>query len=73
VSEEDVRLWLTRLETKLDVVLDQHGTTLNDHETRIRNLEKRPIGLTGNRLVAGAVAVLGLAISIMTVLDRLYA
>ncbi|PSL04141.1 hypothetical protein CLV30_106146 [Haloactinopolyspora alba] len=41
MSDEDVRLWLTRLETKLDVVLTQHGTKIDDHEDRLRVVEAR--------------------------------
>lgn len=32
----DTRIALARMETKLDLVLGQHGTKLDDHEARLR-------------------------------------
>ncbi|MCE7008726.1 hypothetical protein LWC34_38835 [Kibdelosporangium philippinense] len=40
MSEELVTDRLTRIETKLDLALTQHREELNDHETRIRKLER---------------------------------
>jgi len=33
----------TRMETKVDVVLTQHGAKLEDHETRLRRVEDRRV------------------------------
>ncbi len=71
-EDADVRIWLTRLETKLDVVIDQHESKIDDHEDRIRTLESRPAGITGNKLIASAGACVALIVSILAILDRLY-
>lgn len=51
----ETRILLARLETKLDLVIGQHGTRLTDHETRIRVVEARPY-VTPKGLVAALVS-----------------
>lgn len=57
----DTRVALARMETKLDLVLGQHGTKLDDHEARLRIVEDRktvsPMSLLS--AVGGGVGVLG--------------
>lgn len=52
-NDSPVLIMFTRLEAKLDVALaqhgaklDQHGSDIADHETRIRGVEARPIAPT---------------------------
>ena len=40
-EEEAMPGWAVRLETKVDIVLSQHGSRLDDHEVRIRGQEAR--------------------------------
>lgn len=67
----EVRVLLARFETKLDVVIGQHGEQLKDHEGRLRVVESRktvsPMGLLG--ALASVLAVVGGSVAI---LDRLY-
>jgi hypothetical protein len=66
-TEANLLIAFTRMETKVDVVLTQHGAKLEDHETRLRVVEDRrtvsPAALwtavtTGSGLVFGAVTIL---------------
>jgi len=41
-AEASLLVAFTRMETKVDVVLTQHGAKLEDHETRLRVVEDRP-------------------------------
>lgn len=41
-AEANLLVAFTRMETKVDVVLTQHGAKLEDHETRLRKVEDRP-------------------------------
>lgn len=41
MMEESVESRLTRIETKLDVVIDTHKTLSADHENRLRGLERK--------------------------------
>ena len=67
----EIRILLARFETKLDIVLQQHGDQLLDHEKRLRVLEERktvsPMTLLAS--CATAVALLG---GTLTFLDRIY-
>jgi hypothetical protein len=65
-TEASLLVAFTRMETKVDVVLTQHGAKLEDHETRLRVVEDRrtvsPAALwtavtTGAGLVFGAVTL----------------
>jgi GTPase len=38
-TEASLLVAFTRMETKVDVVLGQHGTKLDDHEARLRKVE----------------------------------
>lgn len=66
-AEASLLIAFTRMETKVDVVLSQHGAKLEDHEARLRAVEDRrtvsPTGLwaavtTGAGLVFGALTIL---------------
>lgn len=67
----EIRVLLARFETKLDLVIGQHGETLKDHEARIRTVEERktvsPAGLAA-ALVTGMTVLGGL----VAFFDRLY-
>lgn len=67
----DVRVTLARFETKLDLVISQHGSTLTDHEARLRNVEARPT-VTPKGLVAAIVSTVGILGGSVAFLDRLY-
>ena len=65
-TEANLLIAFTRMETKVDVVLTQHGQKLEDHEARLRVVEDRrtvsPTALwtavtTGAGLVFGAVTL----------------
>ena len=59
-DQEWIERWV-RLETKIDLVVKDHGDQINDHEDRIRSLEQRPV-VTPRGLVAAissAVVILG--------------
>lgn len=40
-EEEPMPGWAVRLETKVDIVLTQHGSRIDDHELRLRVQEAR--------------------------------
>lgn len=42
-SDSDIRVIMTRLEAKVDVVLAQHGAKLENHDNEIRELKARPV------------------------------
>lgn len=53
--------WAVRLETKVDIVLTQHGTQLADHEVRLREMQQ---GLSNLRYVTPAQLWAGIVSSI---------
>ncbi|WP_329105528.1 hypothetical protein OG792_32875 [Micromonospora sp. NBC_01699] len=66
--EVQVQIWFARLEAKLDIALSQHA----DHETRLREIERRPV-VTPRAMWVGLAAVGGLVAAAQPFLDRLYA
>lgn len=67
----DVRVTLARFETKLDLAIGQHGTRLDDHETRLRIVEARRC-VTPTGLTAALASTLAIAGGLVAVFDRLY-
>lgn len=67
----EIRVLLARFETKLDIVLGQHDTRLNDHETRLRTVEERKT-VSPSALLASSATVVALVGGTLTFLDRLY-
>lgn len=67
----DVRVTLARFETKLDLVIGQHGTRLDDHEGRLRAVEARPT-VTPKGLVAAIASTVAILGGSVAFLDRLY-
>lgn len=58
---------LVRIETKLDVLIKQHTTTSDDHEKRLRGLERWRYALPTSLVLAlgsTAVAVIALLVQI---------
>ena len=49
MTDHDLRVWLARIETKLDRVVQDKA----DHETRIRTLEQRSWSLAGIASIIG--------------------
>ena len=68
----EVRIMLARFETKLDLVLGQHGQKLDDHEGRLRAVEDRKT-VSPSQLLATSAKVVALMGGSFTVLDRLLA
>jgi hypothetical protein len=68
----EVRIMLARFETKLDLVIGQHGEQLKDHETRIRTVEERKT-VSPMQLLATSATAVALFGGVVTFLDRLYA
>ena len=66
----DTRVTLARIETKVDVVIGQHGQTLADHEVRIRNVEAQPF-VTTKGLVAALVSTSAIFGGAAFFIDRL--
>lgn len=58
MSEEDIKVWLTRVEVKLDTAIAR----VDDHEQRMRFLERvawAGLALGGTGALSGLWAVLG--------------
>lgn len=68
----EFRILLARFETKLDLVLGQHGAKLDDHEARIRVVEDRKT-VSPSQLLAGCTGVIALIGGTLALLDRIYA
>lgn len=62
---------LARLETKIDLVLSQHGQRIEDHESRIRAVEERKT-VSPSQLLASSATVIALMGGTFTVLDRVF-
>lgn len=62
--------WAVRLETKVDLVLSQHGTKLDDHETRIRVQEARRF-VSPAQLWSGILAAVAGASALVTLINWL--
>ena len=58
---------ITRIETKVDMALDQHGKKLEDHEGRIRSVEARPTFAPWKiwSALLGAIAATGTIVGII--------
>lgn len=69
-AEANLLVAFTRMETKVDVVLSQHGQKLDDHEARLRVVEDRktvsPLALWTSVCSAAAFAV-----GLLTIFDKL--
>lgn len=69
-AEANLLVAFTRMETKVDVVLSQHGQKLDDHEARLRVVEDRktvsPLALW--TAVCSAAAFAGV---LLTIFDKL--
>jgi len=68
----EVRIMLARFETKLDLVLGQHGATLKDHEVRLRSVEDRKT-VSPSQLLASCATAVALMGGTFTILDRVIA
>lgn len=67
-TEASLLIALTRMETKVDVVIAQHGAQLSDHESRVRALEALD-NVSFKQLwgaFAGAVAVAAAVVGILS-------
>jgi hypothetical protein len=71
VMSDEVKFHVTlaRLETKIDLVLSQHGQRLEDHESRIRSVEERKT-VSPSQLLASSATVIALMGGTFTILDR---
>ncbi|WP_092965324.1 hypothetical protein [Agromyces sp. CF514] len=69
-AEDSMPAWAVRLETKVDLVLGQHGTRLEDHETRLRIQESRRF-VSPAQLWGGVLAALAGASALTTLLNWL--
>jgi hypothetical protein len=67
----EIRVLLARFETKLDLVIGQHGETLKDHEARLRAVEDRRV-VTPAALLGSLVGVVTVLVGVVSFLDRLY-
>ena len=68
----EVRIMLARFETKLDLVLGQHGQKLEDHEGRLRAVEDRKT-VSPTALLASSATVVALMGGTFSILDRVLA
>jgi hypothetical protein len=69
-AEDSMPAWAVRLETKVDLVLGQHGNSIADHESRIRAQEARRFVSPG-QLWGGIVAALAGASALATLVNWL--
>jgi hypothetical protein len=60
---------LTRVETKVDVVLSQHGAKLEDHEGRLRKVEARRT-VSPRTLWTSVISAAGLVLTLIAIFDR---
>ena len=70
-DEAELKVTLTRLETKLDLVIGQHSLTLDDHERRLRVQEAKSY-VTPKGLATTLVAVVTIMGGVIAFFDRLY-
>ena len=70
-EDTDFRVLLARVETKLDLVIGQHGQRLEDHERRLRVQEARPT-VSPKGLLAAAATAIAVLTGAQALLDRLY-
>lgn len=71
-SEDSMPVWAARLETKVDLVLSQHGTKLDDHELRIRAIDdalKAQRYVTPAQFWAGFLGAIAAASGLVTLLN----
>jgi hypothetical protein len=71
-EEEAMPGWAVRLETKVDIVLTQHGSRLDDHEVRIRGQEARRFVSPG-QLWGGIIAAIAGASGLVSLINWLIA
>lgn len=69
-AEANLLVAFTRMETKVDVVLSQHGQKLDDHETRLRTVEDRPT-VSPRALWTAVCSAVAACAALLTVLDKL--
>lgn len=69
-ATDSLAVIVARMETKLDIVINQHATQLTDHEARLRHIEQiNPIGwkaLFGG--IGSGLGIAAVAISVMSAL-----
>jgi hypothetical protein len=72
--QEPMPSWAVRLETKVDLVLSQHSSKLDDHEARIRAQESRVESLrfvSPGQLWSGIVAAIAGSAGLATLINWL--
>lgn len=76
-ADEEMPVWAVRLEAKVDVALarqgdrlDRHGDAIDDHETRLRAIETKPV-VTPNGLIGALLATVTLLGGFVAFFDRL--
>jgi hypothetical protein len=69
-AEANLLIAFTRMETKVDVVLTQHGQKLDDHELRLRKVEDRPT-VSPRALWTAVCSAVAACAALLTVLDKL--
>ena len=75
-AEESTAVILARMEGKIDLLHAELRTTIargEDHETRIRALEQRPVGITPAKFLSALVgfgSVAAAASTVVTLLSR---